>query len=67
MSDNEIGDEGLEGLARALRRNKSVRLLEVCFNRVTAAGAEALAKAIWGCTWLKAIRLDNNKARRGCS
>ncbi|CAN0275964.1 unnamed protein product, partial [Hapterophycus canaliculatus] len=61
MSDNEIGDEGLEGLARALRRNESVRLLELCFNRITAIGAEALAKAIWESTGLRALRLDNNQ------
>lgn len=61
MSDNEIGDEGLEGLARALRRNTSVRLLELCFNRITAAGAEVLAKSIWGTTGIRALRLDNNQ------
>ncbi|CAM9502492.1 unnamed protein product [Ectocarpus sp. 13 AM-2016] len=62
MSDNEICDEGLAGLARAVARNSSIRLLELCFNRITAAGAEALAKSIWGTTGLKALRLDNNQA-----
>lgn len=63
MSDNEIGDEGLAGLARALRRNTSIHLLELCFNRITAAGAEALAKSIWGTAGLRALRLDNNQVR----
>ncbi|CAN0374981.1 unnamed protein product, partial [Ectocarpus sp. 8 AP-2014] len=61
MSDNEICDEGLAGLARAVARNSSIRLLELCFNRITAAGAEALAKSIWGTTGLSALRLDNNQ------
>lgn len=61
MSDNEIGDEGLAGLARAVARNSSIRLLELCFNRITAAGAEALAKSMWGTTGLRALRLDNNQ------
>ncbi len=61
MSDNEIGDEGVEGLARALRLNTSIRLLELCFNRITAAGTEVLAKSIWGTTGLRALRLDNNQ------
>lgn len=65
MSDNEIGDKGLDGLAHALRRNKSVRLLELCFNRITAAGAEVLAKALWGCTTLRSLRLGNNQV--GCT
>ena len=64
MSDNEIGDEGLEGLARALRINTSIRLLELCFNRITAAGTEILAKSIWRTTGLRALRLDNNQVGR---
>lgn len=61
MSDNEIGDNGLEGLAHALRRNSTVKLLELCFNRITAAGAESFSKAIWGCKTLRSLRLDNNQ------
>lgn len=61
MSDNEIGDEGVEGLSRALRLNTSIRLLELCFNRITAAGTEVLAKSIWGTMGLRALRLDNNQ------
>ena len=63
MSDDEIGDKGVEGLAQALRRNKSVRLVELCFNRISAAGAEALAKSVWGCSTLRALRLNNNQVR----
>lgn len=65
MSDNEIGDGGLEGLARALKRNTAVRLLELCFNRISSAGAETLAKSVWGCRTLTALRLDNNQVCQG--
>ena len=65
MSDNEIGDESLEGLGHALRRNSSVRLLELCFNRITGAGAEAFSKSMWGCATLRSLRLDNNQVKTG--
>lgn len=64
VSDNEIGNEGLQGLAQALRHNRSLQLLELCFNRITAAGAESLAANIGECRNLRSIRLDNNQARR---
>lgn len=64
MSDNEIGDEGLERLAYSMRRNRSVRLLELCFNRITGAGVEAFAKCLWGSMMLRALRFDNNQVRR---
>lgn len=61
MSDNEIGDEGLEGLAHALRQNTSLKLLELCFNRITAVGAESFSKAAWGAAGIRSLRLDNNQ------
>lgn len=63
MGDNEIGDEGLERLAHSLRRNRSVRLLELCFNRITGAGVEVFAKCLWGSMTLRALRFDNNQVR----
>ncbi|CAN0045103.1 unnamed protein product, partial [Choristocarpus tenellus] len=63
VSDNDIGDEGLFAVSKALVRNRSVRLLELGFNRITAVGVEALAKSMWGYTALKNIQLDNNQVR----
>lgn len=63
MSDNELGDEGVASLSQALAANRNcpLRVLDLTYNNMRAAGAAALAKYVTSSTRLLDLSIRNNE------
>ena len=61
LSSNEIGDEGVKALVKALETNKTLTTLDLRNNKIKDAGAKALAMSLKYNTTLTTLNLDSNE------
>ena len=61
LSNNQVDYDGVEILAKALRKNKSLTTLHLCKNEIGDDGVAALAAALKSNATLLYLSLDNNK------
>jgi hypothetical protein len=64
---DEVSTEGCRALARALRRNATLRTLDLALCDVVCSGAEALTQAMELNTTLTSLRLEGNDLCPFCS
>jgi hypothetical protein len=60
LDNNDIDDRGAEHVAAALPYMPRLQLLDVGFNRLTAAGVKALMRALAGNSSLRSLTLSGN-------
>jgi Ran GTPase-activating protein (RanGAP) involved in mRNA processing and transport len=61
LGENELGDDGVAVLTTGLLKNKSVRLLDLRSNGISAEGCLSLQGLIVSSQYLESLRLANNE------
>jgi hypothetical protein len=64
LSQNKIGDAGVQHIANAMKVNRGLRAIELGFNDITAKGIEMLSASLPSYNSLMYLYLDNNNM--GC-
>ena len=65
LSHNNIGDEGVKELCRALVANRSIRRVDLCGNHISAVGLRMITHALRYNTGITSVDLSGNRLSDG--